>query len=291
MIYPLVLVMAGRANRTCWRKGNMLLRRRLLVVFTIWLFSAAPLHAQPYSDPFGASTIPERPIPNLESDHRHSLDTFIAGDDDPNPPLKLFTAQTSQPDDQQIQQNQGNMAGIRERLEERIQALEAEWAAIKKEEEEINRIGSGGTLRGSKTKKFMKRTDEFSQRVTKYNAEKEKLRKDIEAYEAAVKDASTVPLDAGSADQGAKGDQTGAYLEKKREELTQEYRALKQEKQQIGRTAQTDGAIGNVPTVNQQMTQWNEKMKEFSKKRELFNEAVQTFNETSGQNIQPLPEP
>jgi len=65
--------------------------------------------------------------------------------------------------------------------------LEAEWAAIKKEEEEINRIGQGGTLRGSKAKKFMKRTDEFNQRVMKYNTAKEKLRQDIEAYEAAVK--------------------------------------------------------------------------------------------------------
>jgi len=165
----------------------MLFKRRLLVVFTIWLFSAAALDAQPYSDPFGASTIPERPIPNLERNHRHSLEAFIADDDDPNPPLKLFTAQTSQPNDPQIQQTQKNMPGVRERLEARIPALEAEWAAIKKEEEEINRIGGGGTLRGSKAKKFMKRTDEFNQRVIKYNTEKEKLRQDIEAYEAAVK--------------------------------------------------------------------------------------------------------
>jgi len=165
----------------------MLLRRRLLVVFTIWVFSAAIVDAQPYSDPVGASTILESPIPNLESNHRHSIDTFYDGGDDRNPPLKLFTAQTSQPDDPQIQQTQENMPGIRERLEGRIQALEAEWAAIKKEEEEINRIGRGGTLRGSKAKKFMKRTDEFNQRVIKYNTEKEKLRQDIEAYEAAVK--------------------------------------------------------------------------------------------------------
>ncbi len=165
----------------------MLLRRRLLVVFTIWVFSAAIVDAQPYSDPFGASTILESPIPNLESNHRHPIDTFYDGGDDRNPPLKLFTAQTSQPDNPQIQQTQENMPGIRERLEGRIQALEAEWAAIKKEEEEINRIGRGGTLRGSKAKKFMKRTDEFNQRVIKYNTEKEKLRQDIEAYEAAVK--------------------------------------------------------------------------------------------------------
>ena len=165
----------------------MVVRREVFVAFIIFLFLAAIVDAQPYSDSFGASTILERPIPNPKSNHCHPLDAFIAGGDDRTPPLKLFTAQTSQPADPQIQQTQETMPGIRERLEARIQALEAEWAAIKKEEEEINRIGGGGTLRGSKAKKFMKRTDEFNQRVMKYNTEKEKLRQDIEDYEAIVK--------------------------------------------------------------------------------------------------------
>jgi sugar-specific transcriptional regulator TrmB len=269
----------------------MLLRRRLLVVFTIWLFSVATLDAQPYSDPFGPSTILERPILNLERNHCLPLDAVIAGGDDRNPPPRLFTAQTYQPDDPQIQQTQENMSGIRERLEARIQALEAEWAAIKKEEAEINRIVQGGTLRGSNTKKFMKRTDDFSQRVMKYNTEKETLRKDIEAFETAVKNAAIAPLDTDSEDPAAKAAQTKAYLEKKREELTVEYRALKQEKQRIGRPDQTGPAADNLPTVNQQASQWNEKMKEFAKKRKTFNEAVQAFNEKTGQNVQPLPEP
>ena len=269
----------------------MLFRRGLLVVLLIWLFSVATLDAQPHSEPFGASSIMLRSNPSMENNHRHPLDTFIAGGGDRDQQIRGVIAQTAQLDDEQIKQTRENMAGIRERLEARIQALEAEWAAIKKEEEEIGRIGRGGTLRGSKTKKFMKRTDDFNQRVMKYNAEKKNLREDIEAYEAAVKNASIAPLDTDSEDQGAKIDQTKAYLEKKREELAGEYQALKQEKQQIGRPAQTAGATDNVPTVNQQISQWNEKMKEFAKKRKIFNETVQGFNETTGQDVQPLPEP
>lgn len=265
----------------------MVVRREVFVAFIICLFSAAIVDAQPYSNPFGASMILERPSPNPERNHRHFID-FIPGGDDRNQPLRLFTAQTAQPDDPQVQQTQDE---IRERLEARIQALEAEWAAIKKEEAEINRIGQGGTLRGSNTKKFMKRTDDFSQRVMKYNTEKETLRKDIEAFESAVKNAAIAPLDTDSEDQAAKAAQTKAYLEKKREELTEEYRALKQEKQRIGRPDQTGPAADNLPTVNQQASQWNEKMKEFAKKRKTFNEAVQAFNEKTGQNVQPLPEP
>ena len=282
----------GRLGETnLLKRGDMLFRRGLLVVFIIWLFPATAIDAQPYSEPFGASSIPARSNPILRNNHHHTLDTFIAGGGDRDQRLKVFIAQTMQPEDEQIKQTRENMTGIRERLEERIQALEAEWAAIEKEEEEINRIGRGGTLRGSKTKKFMKRTDDFNRRVMKYNAEKKKLREDIEAYEAAVKNASIAPLDTDSEDQGAKIDQTKAYLEKKREELAGEYQVLKQEKQQIGRPAKTAGATDNVPTVNQQISQWNEKMKEFAKKRKIFNETVQGFNETTGQDVQPLPEP
>jgi len=152
----------------------MLFRRGLLVVFIIWLFPAAAIDAQPYSEPFGASSILARSNPIMGNNHRHTLDTFIAAGGDRDQRLKVFIAQTTQPEDEQIKQTRENMTGIRERLEERIQALEAEWAAIEKEEEEINRIGRGGTLRGSKTKKFMKRTDDFNKRVMKYNAGKEK---------------------------------------------------------------------------------------------------------------------
>jgi hypothetical protein len=269
----------------------MFFRRGLLVVLLIWLFSVATLDAQPYSEPFGASFILLRSNPRIENNYPPPLDTFIAGGGDRDQQIRDVIAQTAQIDDEQIKQTRENMTGIRERLEARIQALEAEWAAIKKEEEEIARIGRGGTLRGSNTKKFMKRTDDFSQRVMKYNAEKKKLREDIEAYETVVKNASIAPLDTDSEDQAAKAAQTKAYLEKKREELAEEYRALKQEKQQIGQPAQTDVTTDNVPTVNQQASQWNEKMKEFAKKRKIFNETVQAFNETTGQNVQLLPEP
>jgi len=267
----------------------MLFRSGLLVIFIISVFPATTVDAQPYSDPFGASSILAPSNPGMGDNHRNPLDTIIAGGGDCDQRIKMFIAQTSRAADEQIKQTQ-EMTGIRERLEGRIQALEAEWAAIKKEEEEINRIGRGGTLRGSKAKKFMKRTDDFSQRVMKYNAEKETLRKDIEAYETAVKNASIAPLDADSEDPAAKAAQTKAYLEKKREELTEEYHALKQEKQRIGQPDQTGAAADNLSTVNQQASQWNEKMKDFAKKRKIFNEAVQTFNETTGQNIQPLPE-
>jgi chromosome segregation ATPase len=164
----------------------MLLRRRLLVVFTIWVFSAAIVDAQPYSEPFGASSILAPLNPGMGDNHRNPLDTIIAGGGDCDQRIKMFIAQTSRAADEQIKQTQ-EMTGIRERLEARIQALEAEWAAIKKEGEEINKIGRSGTLRGSKAKKSMKRTEDFNQRVMKYNAEKENLRQDIKAYEAAVK--------------------------------------------------------------------------------------------------------
>ena len=269
----------------------MLFRRGLLVVLLIWLSPAATLDAQPYSEPFGASSILLRSNPSMENNHRHPLDTFIAGGGDRDQQIRGVIAQTAQLDDEQIKQTRETMTGIRERLEARIQALEAEWAAIKKEEEEISRIGRGGTLRGSKIKKFMKRTDDFNQRVMKYNAEKEKLREDIEAYETVMKNASIAPLDTDSEDQAAKAVQTKTYLEKKREDLAEEYRALKQEKQQIGQSTQTDAATDNVSTVNQRASQWNEKMKEFAKKRKIFNEAVQAFNETTGQDVQLLPKP
>jgi len=164
----------------------MLFKKGLVLVFIVWLFSAASLDAQPYSEPFGASTIRFRSNSGMENHHQHSLDAFIAGGGRGQKKMG-FIAQTEASGDEQNKQTPPNMSGIRERLEAQIQALEAEWAAIKKEEEEINRIGGGGTLRGSKAKKFMKRTDEFNQRVMKYNTAKEKLRQDIEAYEAAVK--------------------------------------------------------------------------------------------------------
>ncbi len=269
----------------------MLFSRGLFVALLICLSPAATLNAQPYSEPFGALSILFRSNPIMGNNHLHTLDTFIAGGGDHDQQTREFIAQTTPPDDEQIKQTRESMTGIRERLEARIQALEAEWAAIKKEEEEINRIGRGGTLRGSKTKKFVKRTDDFNRRVMTYNAEKKKLREDIEAYEAVMKNASIAPPDTDSEDQAAKAAQTKAYLEKKREELAEEYRALKQEKQQIGRPAQTDAGAGDVSTVNQQASQWNEKMKEFAKKRKIFNETVQAFNETTGQNVQLLPEP
>ena len=165
----------------------MLFRSGLLVVFIISVFPATSVDAQPYSEPFGASSILARSNPGMGDNHRYTLDTFIAGGGDRDPRIRGFIAQTSPVADEQIKQTQENMTGIRERLEARIQALEAEWAVIKKQEEEINRIARGGTLRGSKTKKFNKKTDDFNQRVMKYNAGKEKLRQDIEAYEAAVK--------------------------------------------------------------------------------------------------------
>jgi DNA repair exonuclease SbcCD ATPase subunit len=268
----------------------MLCRRGLLVLFILSLFPVATVDAQPYSEPFGPSSIPARSNPILGDNHRYTFDTFISGGGDRNQRIRVLIAQTSQPGDEQIKKTE-NMTAIKGRLKERIQALEAEWAAIQKEEEEINRIGRGGTLRGSKTKKFMKKTDDFNQRVMKYNGEKETLRRDIEAYEAAVKDASIAPLDTDPEDQKAKADQTKAYLEKKREELAGEYRALKQEKQRIGRQEQKNGYKDSSLTANEQISQWNEKMKEFSKKRKIFNEVVQTFNETTGQNVQSLPVP
>ncbi len=164
----------------------MLFRSGLLVVFIISVFPAATVDAQPYSEPFGASSILAPSNPGMGDNHRLSLDTFIAGGGDCDQRIKVFISQTSRAADEQIKQTQ-EMTGIRERLEARIQALEAEWAAIKKEEEEINKVGRSGTLRGSKAKKFMKRTEDFNQRVMKYNAEKENLHQDIEAYEAAVK--------------------------------------------------------------------------------------------------------
>ncbi len=130
----------------------MLCRRGLLVVFILSLFPAAIVDAQPYSDPFGPSFIPARSNPILGDNHRYTLDTFIPGGGDRNQRIRVLIAQTSQPDDEQIKKNE-NMTAIKERLEERIQALEAEWAAIKKEEEEINRIGRGGNVTGQQNQK------------------------------------------------------------------------------------------------------------------------------------------
>lgn len=269
----------------------MFLGKRLIAVFIIGLIPAGLLHAQPNVKTFDFSSFLAGPTLGPGCDHRQILETFITDGNERDRQLKVLVAQTSQPGDQKTEPTRKVMDEIKERLEARIRALEAEWAALKEEEEEINRIGRGGTLRGSNTKKFMKRTEDFNQRVMKYNAEKKRLREDIEAYENAVKNASMGPIDAGPEDPAEKTAQTKAYLEKKREELAEEYRALKQEKQQIGGPAETGASTNNLPTVNQQISLWNEKMKEFAKKRKVFNESVRAFNEKTGENVQPLPEP
>ncbi len=165
----------------------MLFRSGLLVVFIISVFPATTVDAQPYSEPFGTSSILARSNPGMGDNLRHPLDTFIAGGGDCDQRIKVFISQTSQITDEPNQPGQENLTETKERLEQRKQSLTAQGEAIKKEEEALDKIGRGGTLRGSKAKKFMKKMEDFNRRVTEYNEKVEKFHQDIEAYEAAVK--------------------------------------------------------------------------------------------------------
>lgn len=260
----------------------------LLVVMVMAFFLPVAVLAQQDSNPFNVFADLSNPDVNSTKYPGHGL----------TPVNHQWIAQASQPVNEQVDPTEKNLIEIQKQLEQRNKALAAEWEALKKEKEALEKISRGGTLRGSKRKKYIKRTTAFNDRVEKYNEDKEKLRQDIEDYNEAVKankavvqETSKTPAEADSDENQAQINETKAYLEKKRKELLKEHRILHEEKQLIGRQEQKNSLKGNAPTVNAQLSRWHEKMKEFVKKKDAFNNAVRTFNETTGQDIQPLPNP
>jgi len=217
------------------------------------------------------------------------------------------------------QQHEENMAAIKSQLEKRSQALQADWEALQKEQAELARLSSGGTLRGSKKNKYVKMNAEYNARMMKYIEDKEKLRQDMEAYEAAVKEMgaavreapepqaemqsgeqatalegvlSNAGIDASvSATNQAEIDKITDLLNTRRAELLEEYKALKAEQQRISVESRKRPTKENAPPVSEQVYEVNQKMKEFAKTRQRFNNAVNSFNELLGQNVQALPGP
>ncbi|MFC1515986.1 hypothetical protein ACFL7E_04420 [Thermodesulfobacteriota bacterium] len=204
---------------------------------------------------------------------------------------------------EQLEQTQANLEEIKNGLNQRQAALAEEWAALKTEKAELDRIASGGTLSGSKKNKYIQRTAAFNERMMKHAEEKEKLRQDIETYNAAVNQMAAAvdareksdtepgpepeadPPAPASAQSQQEIDDTAARLNRTREELAAEYKALQQEKQRIA----SSGEGGTV--ISEQTQEINKKINEFAKRRERFNKGVTDFNELTGQNVQILPAP
>jgi len=236
-------------------------------------------------------------------------------------------AQQQQYTDRQLMQAQENMDEIKNKLENRIQALQAEWEAIKKEQEELARISRGGSLRGSKKNKYLKRNADFNARMMKYTEDKDKLRQDAEAYKAAIRnmEAAAQEMTAPQTDKETETqtsrppeeqateltdvlnnaginvpvsavnqeeiDKITALLDRRRAELLEEYKVLKAEQQRIAMQGQKGQTKENAPSVSEQVYQINAKLKDFAKTRKRFNDAVHSVNEILGQNVQPLPGP
>jgi len=239
-------------------------------------------------------------------------------------PLAVYAQQYT---DQQLEQTKENMAAIKSQLDKRSLALQAEWEALKKEQAELARLSSGGTLRGSKKNKYVKMNAEYNARMMKYIEDKEKLRQDMEAYEAAVRNMKAAVREAPQPQSDSEsesqtemqsGEQAAALegvlsnagidasvsatnqdeidkitdlLNTRRAELLEEYKALKAEQQRISMHSRKAPAKDNAPSVSEQVYEVNQKMKEFAKTRKRFNDAVNSFNELLGQNVQALPGP
>ena len=212
----------------------------------------------------------------------------------------------------QIEQTEANLAQIKERLDQRGKDLETEWAALQQERSELDAIARGGTLQGSKKKRFDLRNAEFNDRLMKYQKDSKKLLEDIETYNGAVEqmgaavnegattgaDTGSAPETAGSPDTREAGsaqtslgmsteemETTVARLNQTRKEMAEEYKALQQERQQIA------AAAGGAQVANEQMNQLNQKLKDYGKRRQSFNQAVNDFNALTGQAVQTLPAP
>ena len=229
--------------------------------------------------------------------------------------------------DQQLIQAQQNMDKVKAQLQKRKQALQAEGEALKKEQEELAKMASGGTLRGSKKNKFVKKQAEYNARMMKYTQDTDILLQDVEAYKAAVKNMEAAAQELSSSQSEKEletqtslppGEQTAALtdvlnnagiqvsvstadqeeidkitdlLNRRRAELLEEYRVLKAEQQRISTLGQKSQTTRNASSVSEQVYQVNEKLKVYAETRKRFNNAVDSVNEILGQNVQPLPGP
>lgn len=293
----------------------MKLIKDLALLGILVLFLSAAVYAQ---QPVEQTTAPPNPAPGVSDAARDAGRLIPSPGLDQSRPKGVWLAQAQEVSDEQMEQTRENLMAIKERLDQRSQALQEEWDELKKEEAELNKISQGRTLQGSRANRFSKRVNEFNQRMMQYNEKNEALRKDVEAYEMAVKNMQAAARDAAQHryDEGAQREALGAelgkiglaapsslesreeieeitaLLEGKREELEAEYNALQAERQQVSAAMRQGGEYGaSVSSIQQQVYEINERTDELAKRRELFNNVVTSVNELLGQDIQPLPEP
>lgn len=89
---------------------------------------------------------------------------------------------------QQPQYSQEKLAEMKQELDQREQALQKTWESLQKEHAELNRLASGGTLRGSRKNRFMRRQTAWNDGMMEYIQSRKKLHEDMEAYQSAVRE-------------------------------------------------------------------------------------------------------
>ena len=124
--------------------------------------------------------------PNLQNDNLNRIETIVSGNCCANALNRTWIAENEQLSQEDIEQQKENLAEMKQQLEQRKQALDEEWKTLQAEQQELARISKGGTLRGSKKNRFMKRSAEFNERIVKYNEDMEQLQRDYNTYDTSV---------------------------------------------------------------------------------------------------------
>ena len=158
----------------------------LILIFLMLLSIHALANTRPYAD--SATTLINLPRPdlNLQNDILNRIVPIVFGSCNANSLNGLWIAENEQLSQEDIEQRKEKFAETKQLLDKRKKALEEEWKALQAEQEELARISRGGTLRGSKKNRFMKRSAEFNERMMKYNEDKEQLQRDYDTYNALV---------------------------------------------------------------------------------------------------------
>lgn len=158
----------------------------LILIFLMLLFTHALANTRQYADSATILINLPSPNPNLQNDNLNRIVTLVFGSCNANALNGLWIAENEQLSQEDIEQHKEKFAETKQLLEKRKKALDEEWKALQAEQEELARISRGGTLRGSKKNRFMKRSAEFNERIMKYNEDKEQLQRDYDTYNALV---------------------------------------------------------------------------------------------------------
>ena len=158
----------------------------LFLIFLMLLSVHALATPRQYADSANVLINFPGPNPNLQNDNLNRIEAIVSGNCCANVLHWTWIAENEQLSPEDLEQQKENLAEMKHQLEQRRQALDEEWKTLQVEQQELARISRGGTLRGSKKNRFMKRSAEFNERVMKYNEDKDQLQRDYDTYNASI---------------------------------------------------------------------------------------------------------